>query len=299
MVPSVTILNRRGLLTAVLGAFAVMMLAACRPIQPPAAAQPASAPAIPELAIEVGDSGFVVPDPAPGGIVSVAVRNTGAQPHTASLWRIRDGHTQDEIVAMNDLLQENPDAFFGIFELGSWIHYSEEIAPGATQQFYADLGKGEFFLIDDANPGQAPAFFTAPEIVGTVEPAADVQVDMADFSYAMPARIPAGQKLWEVTNSGAQWHLAAIITANPDATPEEILASFGGPDTPPPADAAVQVMGGMPPMSPGERVWLAIELAPGKYEVVCPLPDLAALATGGEPLPHLLHGMRHAFTVEE
>jgi hypothetical protein len=51
-------------------------------------------------------------------------------------------------------------------------------------------------------------------------------------------------------------------------------------------------------MSQGERVWLAFDLEPGAYEVVCPLPDIAALMAGGPPLSHLVHGMRHAFAVE-
>ena len=298
MIPRVTFQTQMRLWTAILATAALLALAACTPIQPPAASQPTDAPTIPELTIEVSESGFDVPDEVPGGIVSISVHNTGEQPHTASLWRIREGHTQDEIVAMNEYLKENPDDFFGVFELGSWIHYSENIEPGATYQYYADLGTGDFFLTDDSNPDLDLAFFTAPEIVGTVEPAAEVQVDMADFSYAMPATIPGGERLWEITNSGEQWHLAAIITANPDASPEEILASFGGENTPPPADAAVQVVGGMPPMSPGERVWLAIDLAPGEYEVVCPLPDVTAFASGTAPATHLDHGMRRAFTVE-
>jgi hypothetical protein len=104
--------------------------------------------------------------------------------------------------------------------------------------------------------------------------------------------------LWEFTNSGDQWHLAALTTYNPDATPEQLLALFGEEGGLPPADAPVQVMGGLPPMSPGERVWIEMDLPPGEYQLLCPLPDVVAMAEGGEPLPHLLHGMQRRFTVE-
>jgi hypothetical protein len=197
---------------------------------------------------------------------------------------------------MFEYIQQNPDDFFGMFELGSWIHYAQDIAPGATAHYYADLRTGDFFVTDDTNPDLAPVFFAAAELVGTVEPEAAVTVDMVDFAYVMPDTVPAGKQLWGFTNSGEQWHLAAIATHDPDASVEEILSSFGGENEPPPADAVVQILGGLPPMSPGERVWIEFELEPGVYELLCPLPDVAALATGEEPLPHLIHGMRHAFT---
>ncbi len=253
---------------------------------------------IPELLIEVSEDGIMVPDDAPGGIVSVTINNTGEQMHMIDLWRIREGHTQDEIIALNDYLKENPDDFFGIFDLGSWIHYAQDIEPGATYHYYADLGTGHFFLSDETNPELDPVFFSATELVGVTEPAADVNVDMADFSYAMADTIPAGEQWWEVTNSGEQWHLAAIMGANPDASLEAIEAAFGDEDGPPPADAIIEIFGGMPPMSPGERVWLEFDLEPGAYEVVCPLPDVIAIMSGGAPMSHLAHGMRHAFTVE-
>ena len=251
--------------------------------------------AIPTLLIEVSDDGIMVPAEAPGGIVDITINNNGEQMHTLDLWRIREGHTQDEIIALNDYLKENPDDFFGIFELGSWIHYADGIEPGASHRFFADLDTGDFFLSDETNPDLGPVFFSAAELTGVTEPTSIVTVDMADFSYAMPGAIPAGEQWWAFTNSGEQWHLAAIINANPDASLEEIEAVFV--DGPPPTDAVIEIFGGMPPMSPGERVWLAFDLEPGEYEVVCPLPDVASLMNGGPPMSHMDHGMRRAFTV--
>lgn len=300
MTPNITFQNRPWLWTAILAAVAMLVLSACIAEAPqPAPEQPAKTDGreIPELLIEVSEDGILVPDTAPGGIVSISVQNTGQQEHEVSLWRLREGHTQEEVLVLDEYLKENPDDFFGVFELSSWINIVDHLGPGATRQYYADLGVGDFFLMDETNPDLAPVFFSATELVGTTEPAADVTVDMADFSYDMADAIPAGEQLWELTNSGEQWHLAAIITANPDATLEEIEASFGGPDTPPPADAVVEVLGGMPPMSPGERVWMTFDLEPGDYELVCPLPDIVAMMAGGPPLSHMSQGMRHVFTV--
>ena len=261
-----------------------------------AGANETAAMEIPTLLIEVSEDGIMAPEETPGGIVGITVNNTGKQIHMIDLWRIREGHTRDEIIAQNDYLKENPDDFFGVFELGSWIHLVEDIGPGESAHFYADLGRGDFFLVDETNPELGPIFFSASEVVGVMEPTASMSVDMSDFAYAMPDTVPAGEQWWEFTNSGEQWHLAAIIDANPDATMYEIMAVFE--EGPPPADAVVDIFGGKPPMSPGERVWLAFDLEPGSYEVVCPLPDVATLMDGGPPMSHIEHGMRRAFTVE-
>lgn len=52
-----------------------------------------------------------------------------------------------------------------------------------------------------------------------------------------------------------------------------------------------------PAAETGERVWMEFDLEPDDYELVCPLPDVVAMMEGGAPLSHLLHGMRHTFTV--
>jgi hypothetical protein len=55
----------------------------------------------------------------------------------------------------------------------------------------------------------------------------------------------------------------------------------------------------VPPISEGERAWLTFDMEPGTYVVGCPLPDMAALMAGGEPLSHLHHGMYQVITVTE
>ena len=271
--------------------------AAPEPTAIPPTAAPAE-PAIPVVAIEANDSGLAVAEVVPGSIVQVDITNSGDNPAAVSLFRMREGHTRQELNEFKAVADANPEAFFGIFELAGFIHGIEGIPPGTTSTFYADLGTGEFILSDDAHPERDPMFFRADEATGTTEPAAAVTVDMLDFAYTMPNTVPAGPGLWEFTNSGDQWHLAAMTTYNPDATPEQLLALFSEEGGPPPADAPVQVVGGLPPMSPGERVWIEMDLPPGEYQLLCPLPDVVAMAEGGEPLPHLLHGMQRRFTVE-
>ncbi len=286
-------LGKQGLRWAALVTLLGMLLvAACAPIQAPT---PAPAAEIPEITIEIADGAIRVPEVVPGGIVAITVKNNGTQTHLLDLWRIRAGHSRAELNAFAEALAQNPDAFFGLFELASWIHYvNEGLEPGGRVRFYADLGTGDFALADESQPELGWTFFAANEIVGTVAPETAMRVDMADFAYVMADSLPAGKQWWEFTNSGTQWHLAAIIGAAPDVGMEDLLAAFEREGHP---DAAVKVFGGKPPMSPGERVWVEMELAAGEYELVCPLPDLASFGPGGPPRTHLEHGMRRAFSV--
>lgn len=300
--------QRTGIILALVAVAVLALAAACsgsgaeqaaapEPTAVPPTVAPAE-PAIPVVAIEAGDAGLQVAEVVPGGIVQVDITNTGSNPAAVSLFRMKEGKTRQELNEFKAVADANPEAFFGLFELAGFIHVAEGIAPGTTSTFYADLGTGEFILSDDAHPERDLTFFVADEVVGTTAPETAVTVDMVDFAYTMPDSVPGGQGLWEFTNSGDQWHLAALTTYNPDVTPEQLLALFGEEGGPPPADAPVQVMGGLPPMSPGERVWIEMDLPPGEYLMLCPLPDVVAMAEGGEPLPHLLHGMQRRFTVE-
>lgn len=291
------------------GVFLVLMLglSACAssqsqataPAQPTSPPPATSVPQIPEISIQIDSKGFKVDKQVPGGIVKISIQNTDQVSHTTSLWRIRQGKTQADVLHMNEMVKQNPDAFLGVFEIGSWIHNAnvESLPPGATYSFYADLKTGEFFVMQDENPDLI-TFFSAPTIVGTVEPSTNLKLDMLDFAYTMPDTVSAGKQLWQIANNGKQWHLAAIATHNPNLPPEAILSAFGDANSPPPADAPVKVIGGMPPMSENERIWMEFDLAAGTYDFVCPLPDVSAIAQGGEPVSHLLKGMRRTFTVK-
>jgi len=258
---------------------------------PPAteAAPPTSAPAekaeIPVVTIEATDDGFKVPEVVPGGIVQVDVTNTGSEPVQVSLARVKEGHTRQEVIDVNEETLKNPDKIADIFNVVALIYGVEDLAPGATNTFYTDLRTGDFGLSDDAHPDRPLVFFKADEIVGKTEPETAVSVDMVDFAYNMPDVVP-GKGLWEFANTGDQWHMAVMIPHTPDASPEQMLGELDSAAT-----------GSLSPMSPGERVWVEMDFQPGEYVLVCPLPDLTAMGGDSEPMPHLLHGMQHVFTV--
>jgi hypothetical protein len=285
----------------------VLVLAGCTGIQPvtaPTAVPEEPAAEIPAVTIEVNDDGFVIPDDFPGGIVAVTVQNTGSKDMDVSLARVREGASVDEIKA---LFADQEANLIPLLQLASAMPSFNPVVAGGSEHAIIDFRTGQFLVaanehVDEmAPPGTEYLFgeFTADELVGTVEPAADVKVDMHDFAYTMPDSITAGEHLWEFANTGEQWHMLFFAKLGPDATMEDVMNAMmaeGEPAGPPPFEIVNGA--GLAPISEGERVWLEFSLEPGSYVVACPIPDIAAMMNGGPPLPHMVHGMVRQLTVE-
>ena len=85
----------------------LLFLAACQPVQPPAASASSASVAaeIPKVTITVSDSSFDVPAEIPAGIVSLTLKNEGEASHHAIIGRMFDDVTLDQVGEM--LAQED------------------------------------------------------------------------------------------------------------------------------------------------------------------------------------------------
>lgn len=299
--------HRRSLFAAALLLVASVVLSACQPIRPPVAQDTAgdrAARAIPEVLIAVDDTQFTIPADFPGGIVGVTVQNNSSKDLDISFGRLREGKSADEAKALVADVENN---LVPLLTTVSMMASFNPVPAGATQTAIMDFRTGEF-IVDATEhsegltpPGQAHIFgvFSAEQVVGTTEPQADVTVEMHDFAFVMPQEIKAGKLLWEYRNLGAQWHMQFLVKPNPDVTTDAVLAALmaeGQPSGPPPF--AFVNAAGIAPIGEGERVWMEVALEPGDYVVACPIPDLAALTSGGAPVSHLAHGMHSILTVK-
>ena len=285
-----------------------LVLAGCtgsQPVTAPTAVPEEPTAEIPAVTIEVNDDGFVIPDDFPGGIVEVTVQNTGSKDMDVSLARVRDGASVDEIKA---LFADQEANLIPLLQLASAMPSFNPVVAGGSEHAIIDFRTGHFLVAANehveemAPPGTEYLFgeFTADELVGTVEPQADVTVDMHDFAYTMPDSITAGEHLWEFANTGQQWHMLLVLKLAPDATMEDVMNAFtaeGEPAGPPPFEIVNGA--GLAPISEGERVWLEFSLEPGSYVVACPIPDLVAMMNGEPPLPHMMKGMIQQLTVSD
>ncbi|GIV75834.1 hypothetical protein FKZ61_000800 [Litorilinea aerophila] len=282
------------------------VLAACQTLPPPSAPA-AAAPAIPEARIEINADGIVVPADFPGGIVSVTVKNNDSQDLDVGFERLREGVTEADAAPLLEDVTTNFDALGQMLsDMGSF----NPLPAGGEQDLVMDFRTGRFLIYATEHsdgppiPGASYRFgsFAAKELVGTVEPQADVVVGLHDFAYAMPDEIKAGEQLWEFKNEGDQFHMMILVKPNPGVTLDELKTAFAAMESgelngPPPFEFVEN--GGLAPISEGERVWVKASLEPGEYVAACPLPDMEAIAAGGPPLPHYEHGMIRMFTVKE
>jgi len=283
----------------------VWSLSACQPIQPVATeTSNAAAPQIPEVTIEVNDSEFNIPADFPGGIVAVTVQNNSGKQLDVSLSRLREGTS---VAEAQELGQDFMNNMVPILQKVSFMASFNPVLPGESRQAILDFKTGEF-IIDATDHSEGPPIpgakyiygvIKTDEIVSTIEPQANVTVEMQDFAFVMPDEIKAGEQLWQFNNQGKQWHMALIVKPSPGVSREEIMAALqaeGEPSGPPPFEVIGDV--GVPPISEGERVWMAFELQPGEYLVICPLPDVEAMIEGREPMSHLQQGMHRVLTVK-
>ncbi len=275
-------------------------LSACQPVQEPAAS------AIPEFTIVVSDDAVSVPEVVPGGIVRVTVQNNSSIPMDIALARVLESSTPEEVIA---LAQGGEEAIIPLLTKASFLGSFNPVDPGTRRWSYIDLRTGVFVVdatehvegVPMADVPHLNASFTANQIVGTTEPAADVAVDMVDFAYAMPDEIPTGPQLWRFTNSGGQWHMMFVIDLAEGAGVEDVMAFLGDPTMAPPGPPPFEFApdAGIAPIGAGERIWLEFSLVPGEYLVGCPIPDVAAISAGELPLSHMEHGMVKMIKVVE
>jgi len=256
----------------------------------------------PELVIRVTDAAIEGPGEVAAGryhLIQVNDR-TGEEAAHFFLLRVPDYVTEEELA--KDPGDEDPpwfeDAVF-------WSNPDRAQPNGGRSEGIVDLDAGRYLIIDPLSPELMPERLivgggesaTPGAIPSGDAPAADVTATMREMTFDMPATVPAGRQLWEVTNTGAMGHELSILPvpagATPETTTQAILALFEGnePATVGPAWAgwAPVEPGGVGVTSPRRTAWVALDLEPGTYAAVCFFP-------GGTGQPHILDGMIRIFT---
>ncbi|RPI29759.1 MAG: hypothetical protein EHM70_15425 [Chloroflexota bacterium] len=243
-----------------------------------------------EVDIELSDAELALPEEIPAGIVAFNYTNSGETPRTPFLARLNEGTT---VISFTQALSENPDA---AAELVSFLG-GMGVNPGETRQLIFDLKPGSYVIVQFAEDGSTTT--STFEVVESEQsmmapmPAADVDVDLVDFSFIMPTELSAGEQVWKVTNSGEQWHEIGIVSLNEGVTLDDILAMMQSQEPPqgPPPFEEIAFFG---PITPGETAWVSMNLEPGTYTVLCFIPD-----SEGDGAPHFTHGMVQTIEVTE
>jgi hypothetical protein len=259
---------------------ALMLAALAAACQPAQASRSDVSPALPEITIKIGDAAIQAPVEMPAGLVAVTILDERTQPKDGApiLVRLADGVTMEQ-ASTGELPAEMATMLGG--HLGRSIF---------------DLAEGDYFVMwgsPEEGPHPAPASFS---VQGgerqLMEPQADVQVELRDFTFVLPDEIESGEQIWQISNAGGQWHHLLLWKLNEGVTDEQFMAWLMQEESQGPPPAALFM--DWAPSHPGVMAWAEVDLSPGNYYVICFLPDFSA----NPPMPHVAHGMVRKLVVK-
>jgi len=119
------------------------------------------------------------------------------------------------------------------------------------------------------------------------EPAADVTMSLADYTFTLSKPLVAGRQLIKLENVAKQHHEVVLVQLAPGKSLADLTAWVATMKGPPPG----KPLGGVPAFMPGKNTYFEVNLTPGDYALICFLPD----AKDGKP--HHQHGMTQQFKV--
>jgi uncharacterized cupredoxin-like copper-binding protein len=270
-------------------------IAATEAVSPDPTAEPAEAAApLPfEITIDATDYSFTAPEIVRTGWVLVNLTNSGQEPHHVQFLRLNDGVSLEDFEAA--LKQGDGPALAMTQQVGG----VGAIASGISAQAVLNLPAGEYAILcfipspNDGTPHHAKGMvkgLTVQESSGgtAAEPEADLAIRLKDFTFDMPASLPAGPTTIQVVNDGPEPHEWNILRLEEGKDLQDALQFLTAPDGPPP----FVPVGGMNGLDVGKTGYVEFDFQPGNYLAICNIPSPKA-----EGHPHFTLGMVKEFSV--
>ncbi len=239
------------------------------------------------------DYDFSGPDRISAGLTTVRIINEGQDLHHIQFVKLLQGKSAADFRAA---IAADPS------RLPDWVQYAggpNAHPPGSLASATVNLTEGDYVImcwIPDKNgvPHVALGMQKALAVRGgkptkVSAPKASITIKQIDYQFIFSKRIEPGLHTIEVMNHGTQPHEVVVVKLVPGATVKDVIASFEPGASGPPQG---ELVGGITGIEKGERVSFTGEFDPGRYGLICFVPDVV---TGR---PHFLHGMTTEFTVE-
>jgi hypothetical protein len=273
-----------------------LALVSCRSDKPPAAAAgaPDSTPvasATPSAVTVIAtDYRFDAPAELPAGLTTFRLVNKGPSIHHVQLVKLNEGKTFDDFMAA--LKAGGPPPKWATMEGGP---NPPEI--GDTSSTTVALEPGNYAMLcfvpgTDGIPHVAkgmirPLTVTAAKGASATEPEAEVVMKLVDYDFELSKPIPAGRHTIRIENAGPQEHEVVIVKL--DSGKEAMdFAKWGEKLVGKPPGT---LHGGVSGIMPGDKAFVEVDLAPGKYGLICFVPD------SKDGKMHAHHGMAKTVTV--
>jgi uncharacterized cupredoxin-like copper-binding protein len=273
---------------------AALLLAACGSSSSSADTTPTTAVTKPrpQVTIDAKDYRYTLPATIPSGWVDVTLHNSGTVGHQIAFARLGSvSFAEFESAASATDFEALADVQFAggpnNADPGGSVTATVHLEPGT----YGVAG-----FIPDAKDGKSHAAHgmigrvEVAETPDSVEEAPTVDggsISLSEFAF-LPNASFSGTGTVEIKNVGAQVHEAVIVKEAAGATLEQVKDYFVEPAGPPPFTAAGGVVG----LGPGETMYQTMALTPGKYVMLCFLPDPTR-----DNSPHAREGMVKEITI--
>lgn len=243
--------------------------------------RPAAKPHV--LTIVATEYRFEAPSTVPAGMTTVRLLNHGKEAHMAGFELLQQGKTAQDLEAA--IKEYRPLRGLVSAQGGA-------AAPaGGEATLTMDLRPGNYVIIcavpDSAGvphfaKGMLRAITVTPSTGPTAAmPSADLIMGLREYGFVLSGPVTRGHHVIMVSNDGTQLHEAGLFRLQPGQTMQEFLASIDKGPT-----ALVNAMvTAVTAMVPGRRVELTVDFAPGRYVLLCLVPDAK------DHRPHYKHGM--------
>jgi hypothetical protein len=195
-------------------------------------------------------------------------------------------------------MPEDPSAF-AAFATDTALPIVERLAAGVSGPTADDVAQLESVFTTMAETGdpsglESPQYAEASRAVGELVHeecgAQQASITAVDYGFeGVPDELDAGLASFRFTNEGAEEHEMVVFRPAEGTTEslDELLA------LPPEESMAKVEMAGVTFAGPGESSYLAADLQPGTYFLVCFIP----VGGGEEGEPHFMHGMKAELSV--
>ena len=248
------------------------------------AAAPVTPPAPSSVTVHARDFAFDAPDQIAAGMTTFHLVNDGPGLHHLVLVRLDSAKTAADLQAAI----KNPGPLPGWAVLSGGPNAA---APKGESVATVDLVPGNYVMLCFVDvPNGIPHFakgmvrpltVTPVTTASAAAPVADAVVSLSDYNFALSQPLTAGRHTIKVETAPGQPHELVLIRLGPGKTARDLLAWMPKMQGPPPGE----VVGGASPSVSGSPVYVSVDLTPGKYLLICFLPDEK------DGKPHFTHGM--------
>lgn len=249
----------------------------------------------PHVTIKASEYAFVLPSSMPSGWVDVTLQNTGKTGHQIAFTKLGSMSYAAYKAAVSTT---NMKAFA---DTSVFVGGPNNVEPGQSVTATIHLEPGQygvacFIPADDNKPHAAHGMVgqvtvaTTPESTETAPTANAGTITTSEFTFVVSPQF-TGNGTVAFTNAGTQVHEVIVMKENPGKTADEVK-SYLLAQTPPPGPPPFTAAGGVVGIGHGQTAYQEMNLAPGKYVLVCFFPD----PNKGD-IPHALEGMFKEITV--